>query len=440
MQWHIADRADEPSDEPPADETPTVASCEVHWETSYAYPKCTSADIWITDDLCGIRAYNCNGFSGSVSNAVSLGDVHRLEICAGGWLDLAPCEVEPAPPGPDDPPTARQCAVAWQESPAVASCSDWWQVGLDGEQCRIQADCDGASRQTYYASIEDTPNLHYCFGRMQVEPCPEPEPPPELPSADEQCEDQWSLTQAAASCEASSVSATETGSYDEPLECSVEASCETQEQGQVEASTTVAFDEMHLLVNCNGTLRRGDCHSPYRPPFAPEEPCAANWYNAQASYQCFDAELNPIGDGGPYPEQCEVTADCQNLHSGDSGPDPELVPNNITVDVFDIASLQVCHGQLQVSGWCDPSQPPGPPPFDGTCEEGWPQSPAASSCTDASVETLDSPPQHCNVEATCPDAAGEPTEASIMIVLDEIVNLRNCNGNLIPGVCPAGTP
>ena len=403
---------------------------------------------------------DCDNNGVSVPNTIwaHLPEVEALTNCEG-VLTIGDC---PAPPEPEPEipvPTLAECETAWEGNSASETC-DPPTFGIVDSFCRVDSRCLPAWGQHRFptsidAVVGDVVHLHNCDAALHVGPCdgspieeppedgvPGEDPPPaaEPPNADEECEDEWTNAQAAQSCGASSVTATETDEHGFPLECSVEATCPTEEQEQVDASITVSFDELHFLSNCNGLLRLGDCHTPYRPPQPPNEPCASHWYNGQASYQCFDVELTPIGDGGPHPEQCELVANCQNLHSGDGGPNPELVPNELTVDLFDLGSLQVCHGQLQVSGWCDPSQPPEPPPFDGTCEEGWPESPAASSCTQASVISLDNPPHHCEVEASCPDADGMPKEASIMIVLDEIVNLENCNGDLYPGPCPSGSP
>ncbi len=154
--------------------------------------------------------------------------------------------------------TDEQCADAWAESEASATCTDTTAVADLGDECSIETTCDKEGYPTPASIIrplEDISELRACLATLTVGPCDglPPEDPPE-PTPQEQCEEAFASSPASNICEVLDI-APQSAGY-----CKVDVSC-TEENGRTGRAIIIrSLEEVAELRYCGpGMLSPGLC-------------------------------------------------------------------------------------------------------------------------------------------------------------------------------------
>ncbi len=313
--------------------------------------------------------------------------------------------------------TDEQCADAWAESEASATCTDTTAVVDVGDECSIETTCDKEGFPTPASIIrplEDISELRACLATLTVGPCDglPPEDPPE-PTPQEQCEEAWAESEASATCTDT------TAEVAFGNECSIETTCD-KEGYPTPASITRPLEDISELRNCLATLTVGPCDEPPPedpPELTPQEQCEEAFASSPAASVCEVREISPQF-GGSY---CKVDVDCTHT-------DGQVNRVLILRSLQDVALLRYCGMGTLSPGECQVVSK------QEQCQDAWEESEASATCTDTTV-TAEYGDTECGIETTC-DKEGFPTPASIIRPLEDISELRACLATLTVGPCP----
>ncbi len=180
--------------------------------------------------------------------------------------------------------TDEECAEAWAESEASATCTDTIAEADVGDEWSIETTCtsDGITTSMEASLIMRHVNLLIqCDGALFVDygPCtPEPDTEEELAAMTEQCEEELESTPAATSCTSIQVTVEWRDS------CQIEATCTDDEGASVPAAKTTPLNEIADLNVCNGVILLTPCGDVDELDMAGK--CMHHWEKSKASETC----------------------------------------------------------------------------------------------------------------------------------------------------------
>ncbi len=326
--------------------------------------------------------------------------------------------------------TDEECAEAWAESEASATCTDTTAEVAFGNECSIETTCDKEGFPTPASitrPLEDISELRNCLATLTVGPC-DGEEEPEDPTVAEICEENFETSAASSVCEGTAF--TETGDG----KCFVDAQCTKTNSHVVRAVAILPPENAANLHFCQHGFLQGPCDPP-PPPLS--EQCADAWEESPA---------NVAEDCNVYPEKITEYGEDQCKLQGSCKRGKMSMMSEVIGPPSDISDLHACNGQFNV-GECTPEDLE-PTEKDQECVEGWEQSPAAESCSITDIYWDYWPGQFddgsCEIDVTCEKDDGTLNEQTAFHAsLEQISKIIACDGLIYreehlstPGQCP----